>query len=154
MITNEWIPGTGDIADALALRRAVFVEEQGVPEDIEMDEADAQAMHLVIYDDGQPVAAGRVWFDGSTFRLGRCAVQKNMRGRGIGDLLVKLLAIKALEFADEVHIHAQTSARAFYERYGFSQTGDEFDEAGIAHVPMTVTRDALVLPSRCGAAKR
>jgi predicted GNAT family N-acyltransferase len=71
MITNKWILGNGDYSDALKLRHAVFVEEQGVTAEPDPDEMDPLAVHLVIYDADEPVAAGRVYHDGKAFRIGR-----------------------------------------------------------------------------------
>lgn len=155
MITNEWILGNGDLSVPHALRRSVFIEEQRVAEEEELDAFDSQAMHLVIYDGKEPVATGRIWHDGRAFRIGRCCVAKEARGQGIGDLLVKLLLLKVFEFnPSEVRINAQTHAERFYERYGFTKNGGEFMEAGIAHVPMRVTKETLVFPSKCGNPKR
>lgn len=151
MITNEWVPGTGDISEALRLRRKVFVDEQHVPENEEADEDDAKALHLLIRDGETAVAAGRIWHDGRTFRLGRCCVLKEERGRGIGDLLVKLLLLKVFEYnPSEVRIHAQSSKEHFYARYGFRRDGEEFEECGIRHVPMSVGKETVTFPSACG----
>lgn len=151
MITNEWITGNRDISVPLAIRREVFIDEQNVPEDMEYDEFDKQAMHLVIRDGERPVACGRVYFDGNTFRIGRCAVRREARGQGIGDLLVKLLLLKAFEFTESaVRTDAQTAAQGFYERYGFVPTGETFMDVGIEHVPMQVTKETMLLPSKCG----
>ncbi len=155
MITNEWILGNGDLSAPLALRREVFVRERGVPAEVEEDAADRQAMHLVIFDGEKPVAAGRVWHDGKTFRIGRCCVTAAERGQGIGDLLVKLLILKAFEFQpSELRVHAQKQVRQFYERFGFSVAGEEFQEGGIAHVPMRMTKESMIFPSKCGNTKR
>jgi predicted GNAT family N-acyltransferase len=108
-------------------------------------------MHLVILDDEKPVAAGRVYHDGKTFRIGKCAVLGEMRGKGVGDLLIKLLLLKAFEFnPSEVRIHAIANAVGFYKRYGFAETGAPFVEDTAEHITMTVNRDTLVIPSGCG----
>lgn len=152
MITNEWIAGTGDLCVPHQVRREVFVKEQHVPEELETDREDRESMHLVIRDGDRPVAAGRIRFDGKTFRIERCAVLKDMRGQGFGDLLIKLLLRKVFEYEPpKVLIHAQKSAQGFYEKYGFKVSGDEFEEAGIVHVPMYVTSETLVFPSKCGS---
>ncbi|MGI6153745.1 MAG: GNAT family N-acetyltransferase [Christensenellaceae bacterium] len=151
MITNKWFNGIENAKGAVDLRREVFVQEQQIPEEGEFDALDSQAMHLVVYDGETPVATGRVVHDGKTFRIGRLAVKKDCRGQGFGDLLIKLLLLKVFEFGPSVvRISAQTYAQAFYERYGFRKTGDEFMEEGIPHIPMEVTKETLVFKSKCG----
>lgn len=150
MLTNEWVMGTGDLSVPLALREAVFLNEQHA-EGPEEDAYDGQAMHLVLYDEGRPVATGRIYHDGRSFRIGRCCVAAGSRGEGIGDLLIKLLLLKTFEFApQQVRIHAQEQAVPFYERYGFAAEGEPFTEAGIRHVAMHVDKDTLKMPSKCG----
>lgn len=153
MITNEWIVGSGDLSVPLALRDEVFTDEQKAQAP-DADAYDPQALHLVLHDDGRPVATGRIYHDGRSFCLGRCCVVADERGQGIGDLLVKLLLLKAFEYnPSQVRIHAQVQAAPFYERYGFAPEGEPFDEAGIAHIAMQVNRDTLRIPSKCGKAK-
>ncbi len=120
---------------AQALRIEVFVVEQGVPVELEWDEADEVSSHAVAYDDdGQPIATGRLLPDG---HIGRMAVRKSARGRGIGgEVLRALLAeAKRLDYSELV-LHAQTHAVAFYLRHGFVAEGEEFMEAGIPHFLM------------------
>ncbi|MDL2236747.1 GNAT family N-acetyltransferase [Christensenellaceae bacterium OttesenSCG-928-K19] len=154
MITNKWIAGNGEWEDAKKLRREVFIEEQNVAEEQEFDDLDLQSLHLVVYDGDTPIATGRIWHDGKTFRIGRCCVTKSERGGGIGDLLLKLLLIKTFEYnPSEVRIHAQTYAVPFYERYGFACEGEEYMEENIPHKTMSVTKETLVIPSKCGKDK-
>jgi predicted GNAT family N-acyltransferase len=151
MITNEWILGNGDLSAPLAVRRAVFAAEYEAGALPGPDELDAQAMHLVLYDDGAPVAAGRLYHDGKTFRIGECGVLPAYRGQGFGDLLVKLLLRKAFGFGPgEVRVGAREPAVDFFGRYGFAGTGEAFTENGSARVMMSVTKDTLTFPSQCG----
>ncbi|HBU11697.1 MAG TPA: GNAT family N-acetyltransferase [Clostridiales bacterium] len=155
MIMNKWVTGNGDLTDAFALRKKVFVEEQHVAEVGEFDGLDEQSIHLVVYDGELPVATGRIWHDGKTFRIGRCCVERAQRGMGIGDLLIKLLLLKVFEYnPSEVRIHAQTHAEKFYEKYGFERIGDEYDEEGLPHVTMRATKETLRFPSKCGEVRR
>ncbi len=120
---------------AQALRIEVFVVEQGVPVELEWDEADEVSSHAVAYDDdGQPIATGRLLPDG---HIGRMAVRKSARGQGIGgEVLHALLAeAKRLDYSELV-LHAQTHAVTFYLRHGFVAEGEEFMEAGIPHFLM------------------
>ncbi len=155
MITNQWFCGIEHAPDAKMLRRAVFVDEQGFLEEEEIDVLDAQAMHAVIYDGERPVATGRVYHDGKTFCIGRICVDKEARGQGIGDLLVKLLLVKAFEFEpSQVRVVAQERVKGFYETFGFEVCGEQVDDSGVPHVPMSVTKETLVFRSGCGKEMR
>jgi predicted GNAT family N-acyltransferase len=118
-----------------AVRHAVFVEEQHVPEDLEWDEADERAYHVLAFDDeGVAIGTGRLRLDG---QIGRMAVAKEWRGRGVGGaILAALLELARKEGCTVVRLHAQTHALDFYKKYGFTAVGDEFDEAGIPHRAM------------------
>jgi len=118
-----------------ALRRAVFVEEQRVPESLEWDGMDADCYHvLVTAAEQQPVATGRMKPDG---HIGRMAVLPAYRGQGIGSaVLMALLKVARQQQYAEVFLHAQVSAIAFYERHGFVVYGAEFMDAGIPHKSM------------------
>lgn len=126
---------------AQAIRHAVFVEEQGVPRAMERDAADAGALHVLAVNRlGLPLATGRLLESGPGIaRIGRMAVVLAMRGSGVGRAVLDALvqAARAKGFR-ELQLHAQTSAAAFYRRAGFAEQGSEFDEAGIAHVVMTL----------------
>ena len=107
-------------AEATTLRMAVFVQEQGIPAELEVDEMDALALHAVAYGpQGQAVATGRLLpAQAGQARVGR------MAARARGDR--------------EVLLHAQSSAAAFYRRAGFVAQGEPFDEVGIAHITMVL----------------
>ncbi|WP_374580786.1 GNAT family N-acetyltransferase [Pseudoduganella sp.] len=123
-------------ADAKPIRMEVFVREQNVPADLEMDERDAGCLHAVAYDAaGQPVGTGRLLPDG---HIGRMAVLRSARGSGVGGAILKGLMEKARERGDQrVVLSAQTHAAEFYLAHGFAMAGDVFLEAGIAHIEMT-----------------
>jgi predicted GNAT family N-acyltransferase len=126
-------------ADRQALREIryqVFVEEQRVPEELEWDGLDGRAQHVVaLAADGAAVGTGRLLPDG---HIGRMAVLKTWRGRGVGSAVLKALvdSARASGFA-KVQLHAQTHAIGFYARHGFTVQGGEFMEAGIPHVVMS-----------------
>lgn len=150
MITSAFIPGTQNLDEPFAIRREVFLEEQNIPEEEEFDEFDAQALHLIVYVDEQPAATGRIWHDGHTFRIGRLAVLKTFRGQKIGDLALRLLLFKAFSSgAEAVEISAQTYIVPLYKKFGFKEYGEEYVEAGIAHIAMKVGKDEVVYPSAC-----
>ncbi len=117
------------------IRRAVFIEEQNVPETLEWDGQDADAFHfLASIDNAENVGTARLLKNG---RIGRMAVLKNFRSQGIGTALMHaILALAKEKGLPSVYLHAQVSAIAFYQRFGFTTTGAEFSEAGIPHCKM------------------
>ncbi len=127
-----------DWPEVVALRTRVFVEEQGVPPEVERDAADATAVHAVARDDaGRVVATGRLLERDGRAAIGRMAVEGSARGRGYGAAVLGVLHREALARGlTEVELHAQVSARGFYERAGYTAVGDEYVEAGIVHVTM------------------
>jgi predicted GNAT family N-acyltransferase len=124
-------------AALMRLRHAVFCEEQGVPEELEHDTLDSTAIHLVALWEGEVVGTCRLIPEGRFVRLGRMAVARTHRGRGIGADLLRVAHEAAREEGGaEVVIHAQLAARRFWERAGYEDEGAPFEEAGIAHVAM------------------
>lgn len=121
-----------------SVRRAVFIVEQKVPEELEWDDADQRAYHVLATSrDGEPIGTGRLKLDG---QIGRMAVMHAWRGRGVGAaILLELLSLARKEGCTHVRLHAQTHALKFYAKYGFQVIGPEFDEAGIAHRAMERT---------------
>lgn len=129
------ITRTDDLDTCLALRFAVFVEEQRVPEELERDEYDATALHILAEQSGKPVGTARIVRKGDTGKIGRVCVIKEARGTGLGAMLIR----GALEELHKEHgvtravLGAQITAIGFYEKLGFTAYGPEFDDAGIAH---------------------
>lgn len=124
--------------DALDVRYAVFVDEQGVPEDLEVDEHEEDALHFVAYDEhDEPVGAARLReYEAGVGKVERVAVRQARRGEGWGAALMDALEAAARERFDELYLHAQLPAAGFYDRRGYVRDGDEFEEAGIPHVAM------------------
>lgn len=114
-----------------AIRRLVFVGEQGIPEAVEFDRQDAAARHwLASTTDGHPIGCGRLLED----RVGRLAVLPEYRRQGVGAALLRRIIRDALAGGQgTLQLHAQTQALAFYEALGFEPRGEEFLEAGIPH---------------------
>ena len=127
-----------DWPEVAALRTRVFVEEQGVPAEVEQDAQDATAVHALTEDeDGRVVATGRLLVRDGRAVIGRMAVDAAARGRGHGAaVLAELHRQAAVLGLPEVELHAQLTARGFYERAGYTAVGDVHEEAGIAHVTM------------------
>jgi predicted GNAT family N-acyltransferase len=122
-------------ADARHIRELVFVREQGVPLELEWDEQDPLCDHALAYAaNGAAVGTGRLLPDG---HVGRMAVLKEWRGKGVGALLLQALVKQARQGGHaSVRLNAQAYAAGFYRRFGFEIAGSEFTEAGILHLPM------------------
>ena len=123
-----------------ALRIAVFVDEQGLPADVEFDVYDATATHAAAFDtDGVVVGNGRLYRDGrGEARIGRMAVRGDLRRSGIGTAVLEWLEASAVrQGAREVVIHAQAYLERFYARRGYIVNGAPFEEDGLQHVRMT-----------------
>lgn len=128
-------------ADAIqAVRHGVFIKEQGIPAALEWDGADSDCRHVLVRDAaGRAIATGRLMQDG---RIGRMAVLKAWRGRGIGRLMLsRLIELAAAGGHARVYLHAQQDAAGFYRAAGFRESGETFTEAGIPHV--TMVRDSV-----------
>ncbi len=122
--------------DAAALRREIFVDEQGFVD--EFDEFDEKSFHFVMYDGGEPVATLRFYDEGGgSMHVGRVAVKKSRRGEGLGRKLMEhaLSEAKALG-ASRMTVAAQEDKAGFYRRCGFEPTGRRFLEQGCPHVDM------------------
>ena len=133
------VAGPADRPEVAALRARVFVDEQGVPSEIEQDAADATAVHVLSRDPtGRVVATGRLLLrDDGTASIGRMAADASARGRGYGAAVLAELHRQArLRGVTEVELHAQVTAQGFYERAGYTAVGAVYEEAGIAHVTM------------------
>ena len=119
------------------IRRRVFIEEQHVPEEIEMDEDDAHAFHALAILDGEPVGCGRFVAHDNEVKIGRMAVVPDLRTRGIGrEILVFLMRIARERGYRHAILHAQMTAEGFYLKNGYTPVGEVFEEAGIAHRKM------------------
>jgi predicted GNAT family N-acyltransferase len=130
------------LEQAFAIRRAVFVQEQGVSEALEIDDREHEAEHLLALHDGEPVGTLRLrWVeDGRVAKIERVAVLPRARGAKIGQTLVEAaLALARAAGADAAMLHAQTAVQAFYARLGFIAFGPEFIEDGIPHVVMRLS---------------
>ena len=125
---------------AHAIRRAVFIEEQHVPEAEEWDDLDQVTTHFIGVDRGVDIATGRLFISGGIAKLQRIAVLKKARGRNIGfDLISTMIDVAQQDDSvRQLKLSAQTYAIPFYERFGFVAFGDEYDDAGIPHRDMTL----------------
>jgi predicted GNAT family N-acyltransferase len=123
-----------------ALRREVFVVEQGVPEELEVDENDKVATHLAALSDDHVIGTLRIVRHQRTAKIGRMAVSAHSRKKGIGKELMEFAAAaSSRDGAEEIILAAQLTAREFYRQLGYVEEGAVFDDAGIAHVMMCKT---------------
>ncbi|WP_342305425.1 GNAT family N-acetyltransferase [Methanolobus sp. ZRKC5] len=133
----KWINGSDDFSDAYKVRRDVFVIEQNIDENLELDEYDVISLHLVVYNDKIPVATGRIFEHDDSFTIGRICIIKEYRNRNIGKLLMKNLIEKTISMgAKELHLSSQLYATGFYKKFGFKEYGETYDDAGIEHISM------------------
>jgi len=120
-----------DKALIMKVRNAVFVEEQGVSAELELDDKDELCSHALILNDGDPIATGRIESDG---HIGRIAVLKAFRQEGLGRRVVQQLEQTAMDLGlKRVYLGAQLTAIGFYEKLGYHCYGEIFMDAGIEH---------------------
>ena len=126
-----------ELVQVFTIRIRVFVREQRVPAEIELDTDDQRAIHFLAISSGRAVGTARVVMRHGDAKIGRMAVLKSYRRKGVGAALLRraILAAKKLH-ARRIHLHAQVAVAGFYERMGFRAVGRVFDEAGIAHRKM------------------
>jgi predicted GNAT family N-acyltransferase len=124
--------------DAFSVRREVFIVEQGVPEEEEIDQFEEEATHIVLYDGDQPVGAGRFRLVDGYGKVERICVLPSYRNKGAGKLIMEAIEHIAKERSiDKLKLNAQTHAEPFYKKLGYETVSDVFMEAGIPHVTMT-----------------
>ncbi len=134
MVTIELLDWPEAKAEAQRIRFTVFVDEQRVPPELEMDEHDARCAHALAFSEGKAIGTGRLLPDG---HIGRMAVLKDWRGRGVGRALLRALIEAARRRGDrEVALNSQVHALGFYSAEGFKAEGPVYDEAGIPHRTM------------------
>ena len=137
-LTYSFAATESDIQAAFAARLEVFVREQEVPVEEELDEFDRVARHLVVKEGEKVIATARIYFaSAAEARIGRMAILAPYRRQGIGTRILALLCKEAKrQQATRATLHAQWYARPFYARSGFVEMGEPFWEAGIKHVTM------------------
>ena len=119
---------------ASPIRFQVFVREQRVPAEIELDDMDAPSLHAIAFENEKAIGTGRLLPDG---HIGRMAILKEWRRRGVGAAILKTLIDAAERRGDrEIALSAQLHAVAFYRTHGFKPVGDVYEEAGIPHQAM------------------
>lgn len=134
MVTNQ-----EELQQAFMLRTEVFVQEQHVPVELELDEFDKKAIHVLITNDNQAIGCGRILLEGYTAWIGRVAVRKSYRNQGIGKQLMReMMKIAKENDATVISLHAQIQVEPFYRKLGFIPHGETFMDAGIEHIEMNI----------------
>ncbi|MFC7439629.1 GNAT family N-acetyltransferase [Laceyella putida] len=122
---------------AFQIRKTVFVEEQGVPLEDEIDEHEEQAEHILVYADNQPVGTGRLRIVNGVAKLERICILPSHRKHGLGKVIIRSLEeIAQAEGVSQAKLHAQTHAEGFYQKLGYATASPVFMEDGIPHVLM------------------
>jgi len=130
-ITTSWKQSRQELKQ---IRTSVFIEEQHVPTELEWDEFDEQSIHFLALLNNNPIATARLKPDG---QIGRMAIIKNYRNKGIGTELLKTVLLQAKNYDyNMVYVHAQKQAVNFYKQFNFIHNGTEFMDAGIKHIAM------------------
>lgn len=126
---------TGNIDACLAIRRSVFIEEQAVAEEIEIDGLDGEAIHILLTVDGEPAGTARILVEGTMAKIGRVAVLSGYRGQGHGHRIMTACheTLRRRGGIREAKLGAQITALGFYEGLGYAPYGEEFLDAGIPH---------------------
>lgn len=128
-----------ELEKAFAIRIRVFVQEQGVPGEIETDRDDERAVHFLALSGAKVVGTARVVIHRKSAKIGRMAVLRRYRRKGVGKKLLKCaVAAARRQCAQNIYLHAQVPVIGFYETMGFRCAGRVFDEAGIPHRKMTL----------------
>jgi predicted GNAT family N-acyltransferase len=131
------ISSKDELAMAFAIRMRVFVKEQGVPAEIELDRDDKRALHFLATAGGKAVGTARIVLHSRDAKIGRMAVLKSYRRKGVGNKLLRRAIAAARRLgAKTIYLHAQVAVIGFYDRLGFRAVGPVFDEAGIPHRKM------------------
>ncbi|RNA69840.1 GNAT family N-acetyltransferase [Alteribacter keqinensis] len=130
--------------DAFFVRRTVFVDEQNVPEEEEIDQYEKDAVHFVAYDGEKPVGAGRLRILDDIGKVERICVLKEYRTQGVGVEIMKKIEQEAKGYPiEDIKLNAQITAERFYTRLGYETISGEFFDAGIPHVAMRKTIETV-----------
>ena len=126
-----------DLEKVIEIRKNVFIKEQNVPLDIEIDGLDSEAEHFIVYLDDEPIGCARIRTNKNSAKLERISIIKQHRGKGFGKKLTKFLIdyCRKKNF-NEIFLHSQTNVTKFYEKIGFKVRGEPFFEADIEHMEM------------------
>jgi predicted GNAT family N-acyltransferase len=137
-LSFKLVANDSELKSAFEVRRQVFIEEQGISEDIELDNYDKEALHMVAKDGKKVIGTARVLFSAANqAKIERMAILKPFRRKGIGSRIITFLeeTLRNRQI-NQVFLHAQYPVVAFYKSCGFKESGSPFWEAGIRHIKM------------------
>ena len=137
-LSYKLVASDRELKEAFAVRKKVFVEEQGISEELELDGYDSEALHMVVKDGERVIGTARVLFLATgQAKIERMAILKPFRHKGIGRKIVSFLNEELRNRrVEQVVLHAQYPVVAFYKSCGFVESGSPFWEAGIKHIKM------------------
>ena len=149
MIKGQYLSYGDDLTKVHEIRKAVFTEEYGIPEDVELDDDDIMAMHVILDYEHEKVGTGRMKYDGETFILDKMAVLKEHRNNGYGEFIVRMLLDKVfLANGKEIFTDATKDTVEFFKKIGFVEIGDEYERDKLIYVPMKVQKGSV--KTKCG----
>ncbi len=152
MVHGKYFTSADDITPIMNLRYAVFADEQGFSRELERDKYDDMSFYALVYDeDEQPASTGRLFIDAKNrFHIGRMCTRKDARGKGYGDLAIRMLLDLALRMnAPYVVIESQIPAIGFYKRYGFHEEGEIFMDENCPHQLLVANADEICVGCAC-----
>ena len=149
MIKGQYLSYGDDLTKVHEIRKAVFTEEYGIPEDVELDDDDIMAMHVILDYENEKVGTGRMKYDGETFILDKMAVLKEHINNGYGEFIVRMLLDKVfLANGKEIFTDATKDTVEFFKKIGFVEIGDEYERDKLIYVPMKVQKGSV--KTKCG----
>ena len=124
---------------AFKIRKEIFINEQNIPKNLEIDGSDKYAKNMILTIDNKPIGTGRLIEIDNKMYIGRIAILKEHRKKGYATKIINFLLDEAKNMGyNEVFIHSQLHAKEFYEKIGFKAFGEEFLEANIPHINMKI----------------
>jgi predicted GNAT family N-acyltransferase len=150
MITSKWVFGLENLDEVMAIRQKVFGDELG--RNKITDENDDMALHVLVGEDDEYFACGRVYDDNGEFRIGMICVDSRVRGKSLGSLVVRMLINRAFELlGKKVYVDSRLEAVGFYKTLNFKECGEQFiDENGEETVPMVLLKENSPIGSCSG----
>lgn len=151
MIISKWVFGRENLNEVIDVRKTVFRDE--LEHDIIMDGEDELALHILVSEDDVNYATGRIYDKDGEFHIGMICVDKKVRNKQLGSLVVKLLISRGFELlAKKIYVDARTCVVGFYEKLNFTPCGEEYtDRNGEKTIPMVLLQENSPIDAGCSA---